>query len=122
IAAAFVLSSARFYVWWGGWSAPARYLVPVLPLVAPAMALVLAHVQRSWARHLIGALFLYSLIVSLVAAFVPDRLLLFSDAHGVSRIGEAIQGSAPLTATLPTFTEVQWRIRDLVPRGYTLEA
>jgi hypothetical protein len=119
IAATFVLSSARFYVWWGGWSAPARYLVPVLPLVAPAIAVALVHAQRKWWQWVIAGLFLYSVIVSFTAAFLPDRLLLFSDAHGVSRMAEAIQGSAPLTATLPTFTESQWQLRDLNPRAYS---
>ncbi len=121
IAAAFVLSSARFYVWWGGWSAPARYLVPVLPLVAPAIAVALASVRRTWLRHAIAGLLIYSVIVSLTAAFLPSRLLLFSEAHGVSRLAEVIQGDAPLTATLPTFTESQWRLRDLIPRAYSAE-
>ena len=42
LAVAFVLSSARLYMWWGGSSAPARFLVPIAPLLAPALALAMA--------------------------------------------------------------------------------
>src|SRR5262249_36562846 len=34
----YAMSSAREYMWWGGSSAPARYLVPVMPLAAPLLA------------------------------------------------------------------------------------
>ena len=27
-----------YYMWWGGWSVPARFLLPVLPLAAPMIA------------------------------------------------------------------------------------
>ena len=51
-AGAYVISSARLYMWWGGSSAPARFLVPVLPLLAPAVALGLTRVKG---RAAIGA-------------------------------------------------------------------
>ena len=38
---AFVASSTRMYMWWGGSSAPARFLVPILPLLAPMIAVAL---------------------------------------------------------------------------------
>jgi hypothetical protein len=41
-AVALVISNARLYMWWGGSSAPARFLVPILPLLAP--------VARRWPR------------------------------------------------------------------------
>ena len=39
------LTSARYYMWWGGSSAPARFLVPLVPLVAPMIA---AAIARAW--------------------------------------------------------------------------
>ena len=38
----FVVSTSRYHMWWGGTKAPARFLVPVLPLVAPMIARALA--------------------------------------------------------------------------------
>ena len=122
VAVAFVASTARFYMWWGGWSGPARFLVPVLPLVAPAMALASARARGTRWQLPIAALVGLSLTIALVSAVVPGQLLLFSEAHGVGRLVERMQGAAPLTATLPTFTESQWRPVDLVPRPYSAGA
>jgi hypothetical protein len=55
------------------------------------------------------ALFLgFSLMVAAVGVFWPERLLLSSDAHGIARVLEVIQGSAPVAVALPTFTEADW--------------
>ena len=34
----YLLTVTQYYMWWAGWSIPARFLVPVLPLVAPMLA------------------------------------------------------------------------------------
>ena len=52
--AAFVGSTARLYMFWGGSSAPARFFVPVLPCLAPFVALGIAQVQAAWSRALVG--------------------------------------------------------------------
>jgi hypothetical protein len=118
VAAAFAVSSARLYMWWGGWSAPARFLVPATPLLVPAVALAVDYARRTAGAWIVYVLLAASLAIALVSAALPGRLLLFSDAHGVSRLADEIQGSAPLTATLPMFTESEWQMRDLLPRPY----
>ncbi|MGE3176266.1 MAG: hypothetical protein AB7O32_02250, partial [Vicinamibacterales bacterium] len=50
IAAVFGLSSARLYMWWGGSSAPARFLVPITPLLAPAVAAGVHRLHGVWQR------------------------------------------------------------------------
>jgi len=103
-AIAFVASSTRMYMWWGGSSAPARFLVPILPLLAPMIAVVF---QK--ARPVTRAAFLMLLAVSLtiaaVGAWAPERFLLFSAPHGVSNLIEALHGPAPLSSLLPIFTD-----------------
>jgi hypothetical protein len=69
----------------------------------------------------IVALLVVSGAVAALGAVRPADLWLFSDAHAVSRLADSVQGSAPLTATLPTFTEAQWAARDLLPRAYPEE-
>src|SRR4029453_7252935 len=49
-----------------------------------------------------------SLIVAGIGLVSANETLLFSPPHGVARIVEAIQGSAPLAVSLPTFTEQDW--------------
>jgi hypothetical protein len=34
----FLASTTNYYMWWGGVSVPARFVVPILPLLAPMIA------------------------------------------------------------------------------------
>jgi hypothetical protein len=108
-AGAYVISAARLYMWWGGSSAPARFLVPVLPLLAPAIALGLTRVKDRAATVTVAIVAAMSLAVAAAGAIGPGDFLLFSSPHGVARILERVQGSAPLAAALPTFTQEEWR-------------
>jgi hypothetical protein len=105
---AFVLSSTRYYMWWGGSSAPARFLVPVLPCLAPMIAMAVHGARGIVVRALVGVWLAIGLGVALGSVAVPARLLLFPDPHGRSRLVDALQGGAPLAATLPTFTTFDW--------------
>jgi len=107
-AAAFVLSSARVYMWWGGLSAPARFLVPILPLLAPMMAHALAELRASAVRPIALVLVGASVLVGAAGIAAPGRQYLFSDAHGFARLAEVVQAGAPLTDWLPTFTDENW--------------
>jgi hypothetical protein len=102
--AAFVASSTRMYMWWGGSSAPARFLVPILPLVAPMLAVAFGE-MRSAARAVSAILLAASLAVAAAGVISPQRSLLLSAPHGVANMVEAAQGPAPLASLLPTFTE-----------------
>jgi hypothetical protein len=113
-AVAFVASTARYYMWWGGSSAPARFLVPILPLLAPMIAVAirdlrgLAGLRGLVGRGALAASLSASLAVAFMGLAVPGKLLLFSDPHGYARIIEAIQAGSPLAFALPTFTDENW--------------
>ncbi len=109
IAAVYVLSSARLYMWWGGSSAPARFLVPVVPLLAPLVAVTLREIHGTAARAGVAAALAASLAIGAAGLLAPGRLYLFSDPHGYARMLQAVQGSAPLAPSLPTFTDENWR-------------
>jgi hypothetical protein len=116
-AAALVISNARLYMWWGGSSAPARFLVPILPLIAPMIAIAIRDLRGRVGRGALAAFLSASLAIALMAVAVPERLLLFSDPHGYASLIEAIQGSSPLAVLLPTFTDENWHapLRVLLP-------
>ena len=113
----YVVSSSRYYMWWGGSSAPARFLVPVLPLLAPMVAAGLARIRTTVARAAVVASIGIAFLLAACGVFWPERSLLFSEPHGIARVLETIQGSAPLAVALPTFTEANWRagLAQLVP-------
>jgi hypothetical protein len=108
-AVAFVASSARLYMFWGGSSPPARFLVPVLPLLAPMVAAALGDARGALARGLAGLALAASLVIAATGAAGTDRLLLLSDPHGRARILEAIQAGSPLALVVPMFTEPDWQ-------------
>jgi len=108
VGGAFLLSTTRFYMWWGGASAPARFLVPTLPLVAPAVAVGIDRLRGIAGRGVVALTLLLSLAVSAVCLASPNAAFLYSDPHGVAGIVAAVQGSAPLDISLPTFTEENW--------------
>ncbi len=108
LAAVFVVSSARLYMWWGGASAPARFLVPVAPLLAPAMAAGFARVRTRMAAAHAGVILAVSVVIAGVAMVDMSPPLLFSSPHGVARLAERLAGGAPLPVALPTFTEEDW--------------
>ncbi len=105
----FVASSTRMYMWWGGSSAPARFLVPILPLLAPMIAIGFRELRTPAARGCAALLLVVSLLVSLGGSLFPGHLMLFSPPHGVARIVEALQGGSPLTLQLPTFAQEEMR-------------
>ncbi len=107
-AGAFVGSTARLYMFWGGSSAPARFLVPILPCLAPMVALAVARARGTVSRSLIAIGITISLAIAAVGVALPERFVLFSNPHGRARILELIQGASPLSLVVPTFTEPDW--------------
>jgi hypothetical protein len=101
----FVAATTRFYMWWGGSSAPARFLVPVVPLLAPFVAYAIAGLTNRVGRVLVVSTVLLTIGIAFIAAVSTDERLLYSDPHGFGSFVQALQGPAPLDLILPTFTE-----------------
>lgn len=110
ICAAFVASTTRFYMWWGGSSAPARFLVPIVPLIAPLITIGWREMRSPLARAAATLLLIVGVSIAITSALWPQRLMLFSDPHGRARLLEALQGPSPLGWSLPSFTEEDTRV------------
>jgi hypothetical protein len=106
--AAFVGTTARLYMFWGGASAPARFLVPLLPCLAPMVALGIVSAHGAVWRGLAALWLAVSLVLAAAGMGWPARLILFSVDHGKARILEMIQGGSPLSLVIPTFTDPDW--------------
>ena len=121
-------STTRLYMWWGGTSAPARFLVPILPCLAAPIAVAASRWRSPAARAFLWTTATVSLVIAIGGLLDPERLLLFSDPRGKGRIVELLQGPAPLAALLPTFAQEDWRgpliglLPWLVAAGITLAA
>ncbi|MDR1989589.1 MAG: hypothetical protein LBQ09_05090, partial [Acidobacteriaceae bacterium] len=108
VVGAYVISTARLYMFWGGSSAPARFFVPLVPCLAPFVAVAIAHARSVFARTAIALWIAIGLIPSVAAMIWPRDLLFFSDPHGHARWLELLQGSSPLASVVPIFTDPDW--------------
>ena len=113
LACLYTLTSARLYMWWGGSSAPARFLVPVVPLLAPALAAAFARLRGGLIAVHVWMALAVSLFVSAISLVDLTQPILFSNPHGVARLAEMLRAGSPLPTALPTFTEENW----LAPLG-----
>ncbi len=108
-AAVFLGAVATYYMWWGGWSVPARFVVPALPLVAPFVAAGVSWLQnRSWGRAVVGVGLSASLAMAAVLVARPAEMLMFNERDGSGRLLEWLQGPAPLTRGWPSFVGPDW--------------
>ena len=106
--AAYLLTVTQVYMWWGGWSVPGRFLAPVLPLVAPMLAVAVDRCRGPAGRGVVGLLLLVSLGTFAVAVYEPVARVLFNDRDGTGLLIETLQGETLLTAVLPSFLEQDW--------------
>jgi hypothetical protein len=103
-----VVATARFYMFWGGASAPARFLVPIIPCVAPMIAVATDRLRGPTALGVRSVLLGISAAIVAIALSSPQHEMLFSDPHGGSRLLAWLQAGSPLASLAPSFTEPDW--------------
>ncbi|MEQ1868434.1 MAG: hypothetical protein ABL961_00225 [Vicinamibacterales bacterium] len=105
---AYVGSTARLWMFWGGASAPARFLVPIVPCLAPMVALSVARARHPLWRGCISLWAAIGVGIAILSVIEPSRLILYSVPHGRARILEMLQAGSPLALSVPTFTDPDW--------------
>ena len=105
VMAPFLASTTQYYMWWGGTSVPARFIVPLLPLLGPMLAYAWRVFDGAPARGAMALGLGYSVLTFAAALAYPAARLMYNDRDGTGRFVESLQGSAPLTAALPSFID-----------------
>jgi hypothetical protein len=102
VAVPYFLAVAMFPMWWGGFSAPARFLVPVTLVLAIPSAAWFATRQTETARLLgLGAVLLSASIVAAIA-FTDRGAPLFNVRDGSSILLQTISPVVNLTTAVPS--------------------
>ncbi|RPJ71091.1 MAG: hypothetical protein EHM24_13525 [Acidobacteria bacterium] len=100
--AGYLAAVSAYHMWWGGWSAPARFAVPVL-LVLGVPAAVLwkerARAARAAALVALGV----SVLITGSLTFARDGWLIFNTRDGFSRWLEWVSPLVDLPHALPSF-------------------
>jgi len=100
--APYAIAVAAFQMWWGGYTTPARFLVPVLlPLAIPAAAWFDA-IRRPTSRALALAALALSGAVTLTVVAVDRGALLLNFRDGASRLIAWLSPIVDLTAAVPS--------------------
>lgn len=100
------LAALSIYRYWeGGYAPPNRYLIDVLPLLAPAVGFGLATLRGPVARGVAVAAVALSAVAALVFAAAPDRSLNDAFQQRLQDVFDAIFGINPL-GWLPSFQPV----------------
>ncbi len=82
LAAVYTAAVASYAMWWGGFSAPARFLVVILPVAAVPLAALWQSCQTAAARAIVLAVLTVSLALVLPRVFAQDGGLLYNSRDG----------------------------------------
>jgi hypothetical protein len=95
-------------MWWGGQCPPARFLVPLLPLLATALAVRLEESGTGLARWFTG-LMAAGAIVAAVAVADPAARILLNRGNRPTRLWAVLSGGPAIGDYLPTLTHASER-------------
>ncbi|MFN8060064.1 MAG: hypothetical protein U0Q12_12990 [Vicinamibacterales bacterium] len=104
---AFVVSTTRYYMWWGGASVPARFLVPLLPCAAPFLARAF-RASGELTRATTRASLTVTLLVTATLTMRWRDMLVYNDRDGSSRLLEWLDPSGAVSVILPSFLWEDW--------------
>lgn len=90
-------TAATWRMWWGGFTPPARFLVPVVPALALLVAFALRRGPTSASALLVG----WSLFLGLAA--VPQPRFVHRDRDGTAPLLRAVSGAEEWTRLLPGY-------------------
>ena len=83
----YILVVASYSVWWGEWGPPARYLVPIAPFAAGALAVVIGRLATPGRITLVG-LWGVGMVLMLVGLFNPQRF--YHQPNGTNNLYAAV--------------------------------
>lgn len=101
VGAAVLVPLLRWRMWWGGQCPPARFLVPLAPLLAVVAALRVARSPVGLARWR-GCLTGLGAALGLFMAARPDALLMLNRGDRPTRVWAALSGATPAGRYLPS--------------------
>lgn len=105
ICASYFFAVAAFHMWWGGFSAPARFLVPITLALAIPTAIWFKTRAHPASRIAGVAALVASLLATATIASVDRGVLLFNAHDGASRLAMWWSSAVDLTTALPSLVQ-----------------
>lgn len=104
----YTLAVAMYRMWWGGWSAPARFLTPVLPLLALAAAITFAAARSLTARASILLSLAASVWLSAFMLIARHGRLAYNDRDGFALWADRANPFVDVATALPSLFATPW--------------
>jgi hypothetical protein len=101
----YLLAVTHFAMWWGGTSAPGRFFVPMLPMMALPAAACWSAVRTRATRVTIVAALIFTVIASSSLVFVDGGRLAYNVRQGYALWLEWLNGATDLARGAPAW----WR-------------
>ncbi len=98
----YLLLVSAYFMWWGGWSAPARFLVPVLLMLGVPAAVFWSRQRAAGKAMALTALGVSALITTSMV-FATSGQLIFNNRDGVALWLEWLNPVVDLPRALPSF-------------------
>ena len=103
VSLAYLLSVSTFHMWWGGFSAPARFLAPILPLLAIPGAWLWSTTPSRATRACALTALAISLLATAIMAGVGGGFLVYNVRDGYARALEWLNPVIDLSRGMPSF-------------------
>jgi hypothetical protein len=100
----YLVTVTHFAMWWGGWSPPARFFVPVLPLFAVPAAVLWATVKSGRDRALIGTALVFTALTTATLVIVDRGRLALNVRDTPALWLTWLSTTADLPLALPAWT------------------
>jgi hypothetical protein len=104
----YILAAAMYRMWWGGWSAPARFLVAVLPTLALPAAMCWAFARSKTTRASAMVALAASVWLSLSLLFVQNGRLAYNDRDGFALWTDWANPVVDLANGMPSLFRETW--------------
>jgi hypothetical protein len=101
LAVVYACTVGAYRMWWGGLSAPARFLVPMILPLAPIVAIAWQSLQTRASRHVAVVLLVVSLAMTAVLVIVDHGALAYNTRDGAARWALWAGPLVDLAAVLP---------------------
>lgn len=99
----YLLAVTHFRMWWAGWSAPARFLAPLLPALALPAAIVWSRARSGASRAWLASALVATALVTATLAAVDGGRLAYNLRDGSALWLEWVAALADLPRALPSF-------------------
>jgi hypothetical protein len=112
VGAAVIVPVLAWRMWWGGQCPPARFLVPLVPVLALALAARVALSRTGLARWRWPLVWL-GIFTTIGMTIRPGALLLLNRGDRPTRLWAALSGERPLGTYLPSLVSAspdEWRV------------